>query len=109
MARGDDDIEKLLREVDGTLGRSQPGASGGRPGQPGPGSPAGAVVPGQHGGVVARLRAGVPRAVTAGAACGVVVAGVFSVVPFFHAISGGLGAFAAAAAVSLGGRLRRPR
>jgi hypothetical protein len=107
----DDDIEKLLREVEATL---NPGAaSGGRkPAGSAPergsaqGGGAGASDAGDKG-MVARVRDGVPVAVAAGAVSGAVVWVVFAVVPFVSSLSGAVGAFVGAAGVSLAGRLRR--
>jgi hypothetical protein len=112
MARGDDDIDKLLREVESTLGGPPTGPAAGRPALPAPGDGhrSAALPAGRPDGVVARVRAGVPRALAAGTGCAVVVGGAFTVVPWvLHPISGALGAFAAAVAVSLGGRVRRRR
>ncbi len=107
MASADDDIEKLLREVDSALGTGAGGAAAdpggrvqparGRSG-PAPAAPSGARQP---------LAAGLPRATAIGAAWGVGVGGVFLVLPFVHSLSGALGAFVAAFSVSFVGRLRR--
>jgi hypothetical protein len=111
MAGSDDDIERLLREVDSALGSG----SGGSPGR-GSASSGGAVQPaaskpaarsaGAAGGREP-LAAGLPRATAIGAAWGVGVGGLFFVLPFVHSVSGGLGAFVAAFSVSFLGRLRR--
>jgi hypothetical protein len=111
MAGSDDDIERLLREVDSALGSG----SGGGPGR-GSASSGGAVQPaaskpaarsaGAAGGREP-LAAGLPRATAIGAAWGVGVGGLFFVLPFVHSVSGGLGAFVAAFSVSFLGRLRR--
>jgi len=99
MAGADDDIEKLLREVDTALGA---GAAGG------------AVRPAQGAPVVAAPATGgreplaaARRAAGIGAAWGVGVGAVFWVLPFVHSASGGLGAFVAAFSVSFLGRVRR--
>ena len=114
MARGDDDIEKLLREVESALGSGSAGPAKGKPQLPArrddPSAGAGAAAEKDAAaGVVSRVRAGVPRAVMAGAGCSVVVGGIFAVLPVVDAPSGALGAFVAAVIVSLAGRLRRRR
>ena len=100
----DDDFEKLLRDVEASLGSSGQAASS-EPRAVEPSRPPAAA----GGGVVDRMRAGVPRAVGIGAGCGVVLGGAFSVLPFVDGISGALAGFAAGFVVSLGGRLRRRR
>lgn len=112
MASGDDDIEKLLREVEGVLGggTAAPGPGAGAGGAVQKASPAPSGQPaadGAAGGPVERVRAGVPVAVAAGAVSGAVMFVVFGVLPFVDAWSGALGAFVAGAGVSLAGRLRR--
>jgi hypothetical protein len=109
VAGGDDDIERLLKEVESALGPTKPGgdaSSGG--GRPRPVERSGSS-DGQGGdrGAMARVRDGVPVAVTAGAVSGAVVYVVFAIVPFVSSFSGAVGAFIGAAGVSLAGRLRR--
>jgi hypothetical protein len=101
MAGADDDIEKLLREVDSALGGARPARSGGAV-QPASTSPA-APAPGPGRQPLAAAR----RATGIGAAWGVGVGAVFWVLPFVHSASGGLGAFVAAFSVSFVGRVRR--
>ncbi len=96
----DDDIDRLLREVDAALGPVRGGTA--RPVEPSRGAP-----PDGASGAAGRLRAGVPRAVAVGAGCGVVAGGVFSVLPVVDGLSGALAGFGAGFAVSLSGRLRR--
>jgi hypothetical protein len=101
MAGADDDIEKLLREVDSALGGAKPARSGGavQPASANPASPAPA-----HG---RQPLAAARRAASIGAGWGVGVGAVFWVLPFVHSASGGLGAFVAAFSVSFVGRVRR--
>lgn len=81
MAKSDDEIERLLAEVDGTLGR------GGRS-TPAAGQPAAAKLPGKF-----EMSARVAAVSGALAAAGVF--GLFAVLPFFGAFSGAAGAFTA--------------
>jgi|GEM_PF-4847267 len=100
MAAADDDIEKLLREVDGALGSA---GSGGRVQPAGSARPATAGVSGPPPSRAAAL----PRATAVAAVWGVGVGGVFLVVPFMQSFSGAVGAFVAAFSVSFLGRRRR--
>ncbi len=102
----DDDIDRLLREVEAALGPQSGGtarpvepARTPAPERPGPGE--------GPPGVTGRVRAGVPRAVVVGAGCGLVMGGVFSVLPVVDGLSGALAGFATGFVVSLAGRLRR--
>jgi hypothetical protein len=97
MAGADDDIEKLLREVEASLG-GKPSGGAVQPVRPA------AVAKQPSGG---RLAEAVPRATAIGAAWGVGVGGLFLVLPFLHSISGAAGAFVAAFSVSFLGRLRK--
>jgi hypothetical protein len=108
VAGGDDDIERLLKEVESALGSTQP-SGGATPagGRPQPVERSGSSRPGDDRGAMARVRDGMPVAVTAGAVSGAVVYVVFAVVPFVSSFSGAVGAFIGAAGVSLAGRLRR--
>jgi hypothetical protein len=103
MAGADDDIEKLLREVDSALGGARPARSGGavQPASTSPAAPARGPAPGRQPLAAARRAAGI------GAGWGVGVGAVFWVLPFVHSASGGLGAFVAAFSVSFVGRVRR--
>jgi hypothetical protein len=104
----EDDYEALLREVEGALGSKPVPAPASQPAARA--KPAKAVVPSDDGGddgVLSRLEAGLPVALLTGAGCGVVVWGVFAVLPFVGSFSGGAGAFIAGTVVSLAGRLRR--
>ncbi len=98
----DDDIDRLLREVEAALGPDEGVRA--RPVEPSRGA-----TPDNVPGAAGRLRAGLPRAVAVGAGCGVVAGGVFSVLPFVDGLSGALAAFGAGFVVSLSGRLRRHR
>jgi hypothetical protein len=98
----DDDIDKLLREVEAALGPT----SGSKPRAV---EPARAADPEPTTGVTDRLRAGVPRATVVGAGCAVVVGGLFSILPFVDGLSGALAAFGTGFVVSVSGRLRRRR
>jgi hypothetical protein len=99
----DDDIERLLREVEAELGRSPSGSGGSREPVPAAAKPS---EPG-HPGTMDRLRAGVPRGIAVGAVWGFVVGGVFSILPVVDGLSGALAAFATGFGVSVAGRLRR--
>ena len=103
MAGGDDDIERLLREVDSALGGGAPRQSS-QPARAGGGGSGGAVERAAAGGF---LQAAVPRATAIGAVWGVGVGGVFAVLPFVSSFSGALGAFVAGFSVSVLGRWRR--
>lgn len=81
MAKSDDDIERLLAEVDGTLG-----GRGAR--TPARGEPSPAKAPG-------RVEASARVAAVGGALAAAVVFGLFAVLPFFGAFSGAAGAFVA--------------
>jgi hypothetical protein len=108
MAASDDDIEKLLREVEGALGGP---TSAPRPGavEPVPNrAPAAGAAAGAAAGSAARSEALAP-AVLIGAGWGLGVGGVFLVLPFLSSFSGAVGAFVAAFSVSFLGRLRRSR
>jgi hypothetical protein len=102
MAGADDEIEKLLREVDSALGGTAPRPSA-RPARTGGGG----------GGAVERpdaagfMQAAVPRATAIGAVWGVGVGGVFAVLPFVSSFSGAVGAFVTGFSVSILGRWRR--
>ena len=98
MAGSDDDIEKLLREVEGSLG--------GRAGLPAPREP-GKVPRDNRTSTTGRLEHAVLPAAAIGAVCAAPVWVVFSILPFVSGWSGGLGAFAAGFMVSLVGRFRR--
>jgi hypothetical protein len=100
----DDDIERLLREVEAELGR-EPAKQSPMPSVPVSSGKA-APRPAPQG-VVERMRAGVPRGVVVGALWGLVVGGVFSVVPVVDGLSGALAAFATGFGVSVAGRVRR--
>ncbi len=95
MAGSDDEIEKLLREVDGALG--------GRPNVPAKQQPEAS----DSTGVVGRFEQSLLPAVAVGAICAAPVWAVFSVLPFVSGFDGGLGAFVAGFSVSLVGRVRR--
>jgi len=97
----DDDIERLLRQVEAELGREP-----GRP-TPAPVTGGGAAPRPAPQGLVERVRAGVPRGVVVGALWGLVVGGVFSVLPVVDGVSGALAAFATGFGVSVAGRVRR--
>lgn len=81
MAKSDDEIERLLAEVDGTLGRDGRSA-------PAAGQPAAARPPG-------KLEMSARVAAVSGALAAAVVFGLFAVLPFFGAFSGAAGAFTA--------------
>lgn len=104
MAGADDDIEKLLREVDSALR----GGVSGKKVQPA-GSGAAVTAAGATGGPGRRagLAGSIPRATAIAGAWGVGVGGMFLVLPFLQSVSGALGAFVAAFSVSILGR--RPR
>jgi hypothetical protein len=93
MAGGDDEFEKLLREVDGALG------SGAVSRAPAPG----AVEPRRAG----FFQSALPQATAVGAAWGVGTGGVFLVLPFVHSLSGAVAAFVTAFSMSILGRWRR--
>jgi hypothetical protein len=100
----DDDIERLLREVEGALG------DGGQAARP----PARRDEPDrgpeqERLGPVGRARAGLPASVAVGAVAGGVVGFVFAILPFVDSLSGALGAFVGAAGVSVAGRMRGRR
>ena len=101
MAGADDDIEKLLREVDSALGDGAAAAGGAV--RPARGVPV-AATPAAGG---RQSLAAARRAAEIGAAWGVGVGAVFWLLPFVHSASGGLGAFVAAFSVSFLGRVRR--
>lgn len=90
MAKSDDEIERLLAEVDGTLGR------GGR--APARSEPAATKAPGKF-----ELSARVAAVSGALAAAGVF--GLFAVLPFFGAFSGAAGAFTATFVIIFAQRL----
>ena|SRR5438477_264023 len=102
MAGGDDEIEKLLREVDSALGGTAPRSSS-QPARAGRGG-GGAV---ERADAAGFLQAAVPRATAIGAVWGLGVGGVFAVLPFVGSFSGALGAFVAGFSVSILGRWRR--
>lgn len=77
------DIDKLLAEVESTLGGRSPGA---------PAHRAERQPEGRGGGLVARVR----TAAVSGAAAAAIVWVVFAVLPFLRAPSGAIGAFLAA-------------
>jgi hypothetical protein len=105
VASDDDDIERLLREVEGALGDGSPSrASPARRGGSQP-SRSDAAAPGP----VDRVRAGFPASIAVGAVAGGVVGVVFAVLPFVDSLSGALGAFLGATGVMMAGRLRRRR
>lgn len=87
---GPDEIDRLLREVESTLG--------GAPGRP----PAGRAeaVPRR------RRRGALPTATAAAAAAGVLIFVLFVLLPFLGAISGAAGAFLGVFGTVLIGRLR---
>jgi hypothetical protein len=100
----DDELERLLREVDSALGSPKPTprqAEGSAPA-----SSAGAAV--ERGGR-GRVRDAFPVAVASGVASGVVVWFLFALLPFVSATSGGLGAFLAGFVVMFVNRLVRRR
>ena len=103
----DDDIERLLREVEGALGAGS--AAGSTPERARPRDSGAKPVPaaGSRPGVVERVRAGVPVAVASGAVTGAATGLLFAVLPFVNSLSGALGGFLGGAAVSLAGRVRR--
>lgn len=90
MAKSDDEIERLLAEVDGTLGR------GGR-GTPAASQPA-AKPPGKFE-MSARVAA------VSGAMAAALVFALFAVLPFFGAFSGAAGAFTATFVIIFAQRL----
>ncbi len=96
MAGADDDIEKLLREVEGALGTGSAGAV--QPAQ---------SAPSTQKATTSGFSEALPRATAVGVVWGVGVGGVFFVLPFVHSISGAIGAFVTGFSVSLVGRLRR--
>ena len=97
MAGDDDDISKLLREVEGALG-----------GGAAPTQPQGKSVAPSSPGSRRSLREQAPRAAVVGAGWGVGMGALFTLpFPFLHPISGAVAAFAAAFSVSLYGRWRR--
>jgi hypothetical protein len=103
----DDDIERLLREVEGALGD---GGTAAKPAKP----PARRDDPGrapadERLGPVGRARAGLPTSIAVGAVAGGVVGFVFAILPFVDSLSGALGAFIGAAGVSVAGRMRGRR
>ena len=105
-----DDYERLLREVEAELGGPPVGRSGAA--KPLKAGDAAASVgdrpaaPG-HEGVVDRVRGGVPRGVVVGAMWGLVVGGVFSILPVVDGLSGAIAGFVTGFGVSVAGRLRR--
>jgi hypothetical protein len=104
----DDDIERLLREVEAELGRSEPDgrAAGAKPVTSGA-APAGPRPGSSQEGVVDRVRAGVPRGVVVGAVWGLGVGTVFTILPVVDNLSGAIAAFVTGFGVSVAGRLRR--
>ena len=100
MAGSDDEIEKLLREVDGALG-GKPSAPQGQA----PSSRAAAQEPAST--AAGRFERALLPAVAVGAICAAPVWVVFSILPFVSGMSGSLGAFVAGFSVSLVGRVRR--
>ena len=54
-----------------------------------------------------RVRGGVPRGVVVGAVWGLVVGGVFSILPVVDGLSGAIAGFVTGFGVSVAGRLRR--
>jgi len=105
----DDEIERLLREVEAELGRSP---VDGKPGSakplPSGTDPSGAPTsrPSQDG-AMERVRAGVPRGVVVGAVWGLGVGMVFTILPVVDGLSGAVAAFVTGFGVSVAGRLRR--
>jgi hypothetical protein len=95
MAGGDDDIEKLLREVDASLSPGKASA------QPVP-----AAQPGAQPALSAR-RSALRRATMVGGVWGVGMGGVFLVLPFVHSLSGAVAGFVTGFSVSLAGHWRR--
>lgn len=100
MARGDsDDMEKLLREAEQTLG----GRAGAEPARrSGSRRAARSTPPARKGG-----RGAVGIAATSGAAAAALVFVLFGLVPFLGALSGAAGAFVGVFLAVLIGRLRR--
>jgi hypothetical protein len=98
MASSDDEIEKLLREVDGALGAGAPSRPAARA------QASSAAVERRDGGF---LGAAVPRATAVGAVWGVGVGGAFLVLPFLQSFSGAVAAFVTGFSVSILGRWRR--
>jgi hypothetical protein len=105
----DDEIERLLREVEAELGRSPvDGRPGGAKPLPGSAAPSGASASrSSQDGVVDRVRAGVPRGVVVGAVWGLGVGTVFTILPVVDNLSGAIAAFVTGFGVSVAGRLRR--
>lgn len=106
MAGSDDDIEKLLRDVEATLGgknASPAKRDERRPGTAASGGPSGASASS----MTDRLEQAALPAVAIGTLCAAPVWVAFSILPFVDGISGGIGAFAAGFSVSFVGRLRR--
>lgn len=92
MAKSDDEIERLLAEVDGTLGR------GGGTSPASGGQPAAAKPPGKF-----EMSARVGAVSGALAAAGVFA--LFAILPFFGAFSGAAGAFVATFCIIFAQRL----
>ena len=100
MAGSDDEIEKLLREVDGALG--------GKPSAPQERASSDRAAPaGGSTSLSGRFEQALLPAVAVGAICAAPVWVVFSILPFVSGMSGSLGAFVAGFSVSLVGRVRR--
>jgi len=107
----DDEIARLLREVEAELARDNPGSAAPRS------SPTRATppikptkptdAPQPRAGMGDRLRAATPRGVVVGAIWGLAVGTAFSIVPVVDGLSGALAAFVTGFGVSVAGRVRR--
>ena len=112
----DDEIARLLREVEAELARDAPGtaasssakelkpAKQAKPAKE-PKSPQPAPAP--RATMAERARAAVPRGVVVGAVWGLAVGTAFSIVPVVDGLSGALAAFVTGFGVSVAGRVRR--
>jgi len=115
----DDEIARLLREVEAELARDAPGTAASssakelkpakqakqdKPAKE-PKSPQPAPAP--RATMAERARAAVPRGVVVGAVWGLAVGTAFSIVPVVDGLSGALAAFVTGFGVSVAGRVRR--
>ncbi len=108
----DDEIARLLREVEAELARDNPGSAAARSAptpaaQPTKPSKPAAAMGQPRAGMGDRLRAATPRGVVVGAVWGLAVGTAFSIVPVVDGMSGALAAFVTGFGVSVAGRVRR--